>query len=174
MSETTWEKTGSIATPSPLLGQKIKFWIGGALLFAAVIFLIISSTTNGARYFLTVDEVLGNPDYVGQTVRLSGAVVGDTIQYDSRNLILDFTIAAIPTETTDLAATLHQAVSDPNATRLSVHLENEVLPDLLQHESQAIVTGQLGEDGVFYATELLLKCPSRYEEGVPQQVGSEL
>ena len=38
------------------------------------------------------------------------------------------------------------------------------MPDLLQHEAQAIMTGRLGDDGVFYADELLLKCPSRYEE----------
>ena len=44
------------------------------------------------------------------------------------------------------------------------------MPDLLQNEAQAILTGQLGADGVFYADELLLKCPTRYEEAVPQQV----
>jgi cytochrome c-type biogenesis protein CcmE len=38
----------------------------------------------------------------------------------------------------------------------------------LKHEAQAIVTGTLGEDGVFYADELLLKCPTRYQEEVPQ------
>jgi cytochrome c-type biogenesis protein CcmE len=42
-------------------------------------------------------------------------------------------------------------------------------PDLLRHEAQAIVTGRMGEDGVFYADELLLKCPTRYEEEIPLQ-----
>jgi cytochrome c-type biogenesis protein CcmE len=54
-------------------------------------------------------------------------------------------------------------------TKIVVHVEGEVLPDLLTHEAQAIVTGELGADGVFYASELLLKCPSRYEEAVPGQ-----
>jgi cytochrome c-type biogenesis protein CcmE len=31
------------------------------------------------------------------------------------------------------------------------------------------VTGKLGEDGVFYADELLLKCPTKYEETLPEQ-----
>jgi hypothetical protein len=31
----------------------------------------------------------------------------------------------------------------------------------------------LGPDGVFIADELLLKCPSRYEEAVPEQVQPE-
>jgi cytochrome c-type biogenesis protein CcmE len=42
-------------------------------------------------------------------------------------------------------------------------------PDLLRDEAQAIMTGRLGEDGIFYADELLLKCPTKYEEAVPQQ-----
>ena len=33
------------------------------------------------------------------------------------------------------------------------------------------MTGQLGTDGVFHADELLLKCPSKYQEAVPQQTG---
>ena len=32
------------------------------------------------------------------------------------------------------------------------------------------MTGQMGEDGVFHAEELLLKCPTKYEEAVPEQV----
>jgi cytochrome c-type biogenesis protein CcmE len=31
------------------------------------------------------------------------------------------------------------------------------------------MTGELGDDGVFYADELLLKCPTKYEEAVPGQ-----
>jgi cytochrome c-type biogenesis protein CcmE len=45
----------------------------------------------------------------------------------------------------------------------------DVKPDLLQHASQAIIRGQLGGDRRFYADEVLLKCPTRYEEGLPGQ-----
>ncbi len=67
-----------------------------------------------------------------------------------------------------LAEVLHQAVNNPEASRLQVEYIG-VMPDLLRHEAQAIVTGRLGDDGVFHADELLLKCPTRYEESVPQQ-----
>jgi cytochrome c-type biogenesis protein CcmE len=40
---------------------------------------------------------------------------------------------------------------------------------LLRDEAQAIMTGKLGEDGIFYADELLLKCPTKYQEAVPGQ-----
>lgn len=139
-------------------------------MLGAVGYLIFSGTIAGSRYFITVDEVVHNSaEYAGETVRISGAVIGETIVYDAEHLILDFTVAHIPADVQDLAYTLYTAVNDPNATRLPVHLENEVMPDLLQNEAQAILTGYLGEDGVFYADELLLKCPSRYEEAAPVQ-----
>ena len=61
--------------------------------------------------------------------------------------------------------------SDPGRNRLSVVYEGPK-PDLLRHEAQAIMTGRMGEDGVFYADELLLKCPTRYEESLPEQSNS--
>jgi cytochrome c-type biogenesis protein CcmE len=67
-----------------------------------------------------------------------------------------------------LAAVLHAAVTDPTRSRLKVVYIGPK-PDLLRNEAQAIMTGHLGSDGVFYADELLLKCPTRYEEAVPQQ-----
>jgi len=44
-----------------------------------------------------------------------------------------------------------------------------VMPDLLRNEAQAIMTGRMNENGVFVAQELLLKCPTKYEEAVPEQ-----
>ena len=67
-----------------------------------------------------------------------------------------------------LAMALNQAVNDPTRTRMQV-VYYGVMPDLLQNEAQAIMTGHLGEDGVFVADELLLKCPTRYDEAVPEQ-----
>ena len=32
----------------------------------------------------------------------------------------------------------------------------------------------MGDDGVFYADELLLKCPTRYDQAVPDQVSAEV
>ena len=119
--------------------------------------------TSGARALAATIEA------GGREVRVSGAVIGDTIQYDSENLIIDFTISNIPAEFDNLAFALHESVNAPNASRIPVRVENEVMPDLLQHEAQAILTGSLGEDGVFHATELLLKCPTRFEEAAPNQ-----
>lgn len=165
----SWEKTAEARVKTGG-GQRTRFLIGGVIIFIAIGFLILNGTLNNAQYFITVDELHTRTDLVGQTVRISGAVIGDTIGYDSDTLTISFTMVHIPEQTDDLAQTLHLAVSNPASSRIDVIVENEPMPDLLQHEAQAILTGQLGEDGTFYADELLLKCPTRYEEAVPDQV----
>lgn len=156
-------------------GGRAKFLIGGLLIVAAVVFLIVSSLQSTSQYFLTVKELQEKgPEMVGREVRLSGAVLGDSIEYDPQTLRLSFTIAHTPGDQAEvdeqggLAAVLHAAVTDPNAPRMNVVYEG-VKPDLLRNEAQAIMTGRVGEDGVFYAEELLLKCPTKYEEEVPEQ-----
>ena len=155
--------------------RRSKFLIGGMLVVAAVIYLIASSTSAAAQYYLTIDELMEKQAaVVGRDLKISGAVDGDTITYDPQTLTLRFSIANVPAGMDEiekaggLAKVLHQAVSDPTAQRLRV-VYTGPKPDLLRHEAQAIVTGRMGEDGVFHADELLLKCPTRYEEEIPSQ-----
>jgi len=155
--------------------MRLKFIAGGLLILAAVAYLIITSTKANAQYFLTVDELLARgQSAVGKNMRISGAVIGDSIQYDSKTLDLKFLVAHIPgdnkliKEQGGLSAALHTAVTDPTRARLTI-IYNGERPDLLKNEAQAIVVGQLREDGIFYATDLQLKCPTKYEEAVPAQ-----
>jgi cytochrome c-type biogenesis protein CcmE len=154
-----------------------KFVFGGILILGAVVFLIWSSTKATQEYFLTVDELNAKGSaVVDKNLRVSGAVVGDTIQYDPQSLTLSFEVAHVPGDNAELetegglAVALHEAVTDPARPRMKVVYVGPK-PDLLRDEAQAIMTGHLGEDGVFYAEELLLKCPTRYEEAVPGQAG---
>jgi len=158
--------------------QRNKFLIGGLLILAAVVYLIFSSTQASAEYFKTVDELKAEgTSAVNKSVRLSGAVLGDTIQYDASTLTLTFEVAHVPGDNAEieaqggLAIVLFEAVNDPSRERIKVQYEG-VMPDLLRNEAQAIMTGKLGEDGVFYAEELLLKCPTKYEEAVPEQAAT--
>ncbi len=156
-------------------GNRFKFILGGVLILAAVIYLIASSSQANAQYFLTIHELKTNQsDNVGKSLRVSGAVVGSTIQYDPKTLTLSFDVADVPADNKlidaqgGLAKVLHEAVIDPNRTRIQI-VYNGPKPDLLRDEAQAIVTGELGQDGVFHANELLLKCPTKYQSAVPNQ-----
>jgi cytochrome c-type biogenesis protein CcmE len=158
--------------------MKPKFLLGGLLILGAVVYLIFSSTTANAEFFMTVDELNAEGKAaVNKSVRLSGAVIGDTIQYDAETLTLTFEVAQVTADNNEieaqggLAEVLHQAVMDPTRQRVKVVYVG-VKPDLLRSEAQAIMAGTLGEDGIFHAEELLLKCPTRYEQAVPEQAES--
>jgi cytochrome c-type biogenesis protein CcmE len=149
------------------------------LILAAVVYLIFSSTQQAAEYFMTVDELKADgAAAVDKSVRLSGAVIGDSIQYDASTLTLTFDVAHVPGDNSEieaqggLAAVLKAAVADPTRTHVKVVYVGP-RPDLLRNEAQAIMTGHLGADGIFYAEELLLKCPTKYEEAVPEQASNQ-
>ncbi len=139
--------------------SRVKFIIGGIIILGAVGFLIISNFSSSAQYFLTIAELRAKgTDIIGDDVRISGVVVGDSIVYDAETLRLEFDVVD---NLEDLSAPLHVVYYGPK-------------PDLLQHEAQAIIEGVWSDDGVFYAhnraDSLLLKCPTRYEQEFPEQV----
>ena len=124
---------------------------------------------------MTVSELLTNKDNaIDKQLRISGAVIGESIEYDEGSRQLSFIVADVPSdyETVEqqggLAIVLENAVNDPNRARIQIVYVGEK-PELLRNMAQAIITGELHSDGIFYADEILLKCPSRYEEAVPEQ-----
>lgn len=175
--ETAWEKKriqaqGQIGKRS----GRWKFLVVGLIILAAMGYLLITSV--GARYYVTVDELLTDTTMHGKTARVSGAVVGDPV-FDPQTNTLHFVVANIPNSNDEireqggLALVLHNAVNDPNATHMNVEAHDTEIPDLLKHEAQAIMSGKLEfRDGepVFVADEITLKCPTKYADDVPQQV----
>ena len=156
-------------------GGQMKFIIGGLLIVGAIVYLVVTSLQSTAQYFYTIDEIKSKgPAVVGKSLRASGAVIGDTITYDAKTLKITFTMANVSNDTKDITAAgglaqlLHDAVLNPKASRLTVVYVGPK-PDLLKNEAQAIVTGKMGADGIFYADELLLKCPTRYDQQLPAQ-----
>lgn len=171
-------QTRKLSRPAAANPARRKFLFGGIVIIAVVIWLIVTSTMAGAQFFYTVDELKARgSDAVGKPVRLAGAVLGDTIQYDPETLTLTFTVVHISADTQlinddgGLAAALDAAVADPTRNQVQISYIG-VKPDLLRHAAEAIVSGKLGADGVFHANELLLRCPTRYEEALPGQVES--
>jgi cytochrome c-type biogenesis protein CcmE len=162
-------------TDAPDSGSRSKFLIGGLLIVVAIAFLIVSSTKATAQYFMTIDELIANEGgMLERDIKISGAVIGESIAYEAETLTLRFKIVNMPADLDEinaaggLAEVLRQVVTDPSASSLEVVYIGP-RPDLLRHEAQAIITGRLGEDGLFHADKLLLKCPTRYESDIPVQ-----
>lgn len=139
--------------------MKPKYLLGLALIATAAVFLIVTSMSASAQYFYTVEDLRAKGEsVVDQNVRVSGAVVSGSPVFEVRDNqpYLEFEIA--------------DADKVGTQTPLRV-VYNGPKPDLINEpQAQAIVEGHLGTDGKFHADNLLLKCPSRYEEEYPNQV----
>jgi cytochrome c-type biogenesis protein CcmE len=140
--------------------MKPKYLLGVALIGAAVVFLIVTSMTASAQYFLTVTQLRDKGQaVVDQSVRISGAVIYDSsVLYEVRNNEPYLEFSVVDTE---------DQIGKETPLRI---VYKGPKPDLLQPHAQAIVEGHLGSDGKFYADNLLLKCPTRYEDQFPNQV----
>ena len=157
--------------------NRLKFIIGGLLFAAAVIVIVISVTQATVEFYVSVRELAeAEEDFTGQNLRISGAVIGDSISYDPETGWLSFTIAHIPGDDDEIEslggidAVLHQAVIDSDTPHLRVSYQGSP-PEMLRDEAQAVLTGTLQADGTFLVQELLLKCPSKYEEALPEEAG---
>ncbi len=91
-----------------------------------------------------------------RSVKLTGWVIGSSIQYDARSLKMEF----------DVVNTREDVAGDLNKLQKVRVIARGSKPDTLQNEAQAIITGKLSPEGVFYAADstdaLLLKCPTKY------------
>ncbi|GAB4375977.1 MAG: cytochrome c maturation protein CcmE [Acidobacteriota bacterium] len=127
--------------------------IFGAIVVAAMGFLLFKTLgTQAGVYYVTVDEFLADP-HPG-TVRLSGWVEDGSIERRAGGLRLAFSIR-----------------DEAGAQRIRVVYDAAKaggrIPDTFQEGSPVVITGQLEPDGTFLATQLLAKCPSKYEAADP-------
>ncbi len=129
--------------------NRVKFILGGLVILGLVSYLIISSISSAGSYYREVGEVLADQaGLIGKPLRVSGNIVTESIAYDAATLSLNFRIS----DTADASK------------QLPVYFHG-VKPDQIHREgASAIVEGRLRPDGTLDASNLLLKCPSRYEE----------
>lgn len=158
MAETTWTtEQGDLLKPR---NNRMKFVVGGVLIVAAIVFLVVNAMSGNTQLYKTVDEFYAEQSrLVGRDLRVSGMVVGDSIKFTQ----IDATTSRLEFDIVDSYANPGQ--------RLRIVAMNEPMPDLLQHEAQAMVEGRADDNGVFHANQggLFLKCPTRYEEtGAPE------
>lgn len=147
MAESSTILKGAVSTSKA--NSKVKYIVGGVVIVGLIAYLIISSISSAGAYYREVGEVVAQRDALtGKNLRVSGNIVTTSVQYNAANLDLNFMIS----DPTDASKTL------------PVYFHG-VQPDQIGREgASAIVEGTLGPNGVVNANNLLLKCPSRYEE----------
>jgi cytochrome c-type biogenesis protein CcmE len=125
---------------------KNKVLLAGLLIAGVMGALIFMGVAQTASYYMTVDEFFEKQDKLSdRSLKLSGFIVGESVDYDPQNLKLAFDIT-----------------DEAGEQQLSVVYEG-VKPDTFIDGWETIIEGRINEEGVFIATELLVKCPSKYE-----------
>lgn len=120
-----------------------KFLVGGIIIAVVIVFLLFTSLRRSTAYYLTVEGLMAQGPSE-RMVRVAGLAVPGTIDWDPQQMILQFEIA-------------------DESGSLPVLYEG-ARPDMLQDDAQVVVEGRYRASGVFKATALLLKCPSKYVE----------
>ena len=129
-------------------GLKPQFLVAGLLLVGVIVALMVYGLTTATAYWLTVDEVQQRGSaLVSQRLRVNGVVVDGSEDWNPAEVTLRFKI---------------QDEENPNQQLEVVFYDSR--PDNFQRAASVIATGELLPSGVFQADDLLLKCPSRYEE----------
>ncbi len=154
MTDSTWTNENDLMLNKP--PQRIWQIVAVVVVLVATISFVLYNAlqSGGTQLYLTVNEYMADEARLAtRDVRVSGWVVGETIEYTQ-----------ISADQSRLEFDIVDDLQNPTR-RLHIVAYNEPKPDLLQNQAQALVEGRAGEPGTFVANKdgLLLKCPTRYE-----------
>jgi cytochrome c-type biogenesis protein CcmE len=125
--------------------KQAKFVIGGLIVVLVIGCLIFTSIQGSTAPYLTVTELRSKgPSVYERSVRVAGVIQGKSIDWNAQDLILKFEIA------------------DKGGSLPVIY--KGLRPDMFQDGAQAVVEGRYTTEGTFEAHNLVLKCPSKYEE----------
>ncbi|MDO8687167.1 MAG: cytochrome c maturation protein CcmE [Dehalococcoidales bacterium] len=122
--------------------KRLKFIIGAVIVLVAVGFLGYQGFMYSATYYYTVSEFAAQQsNFADKNVRVTGNVTAGTIERQG--------------------STLKFTMTD-GQNNLQVVYQG-VVPDSFKAGIVAVVQGKLNPTGIFEATQLLARCPSKYE-----------
>jgi cytochrome c-type biogenesis protein CcmE len=124
------------------MNRKAKFVAGGAVIAAALVYMIYAGVTQSAVYFVTPSELRQAP-VAGKAYRLGGMVQPGSLKWEPRTLDLTFTLG------------------DGKATVPVRHKGTP--PDLFGEGRGAVVEGSWSGDGYFRASLILAKHSEEYK-----------
>jgi len=143
---------------------RARFFVGAALIVAAVAYLIFAAIQNTSEYFMTVNEVGARRlELNGQALRVAGRVKPGNIEWDPVTLTLKFDIYQIPEQQiSDETQGGVKTVAAADAASFRVICVGQPKPDMFAPNRDVIVEGRLAEGGVINATQVMTSCPSKY------------
>lgn len=121
-----------------------KYAVGFGLIALALVYLGLTSFRSSLQYYVTVTELMARTDY-----------------YSSKILkVAGHARAVVREETPD--GGVYKFFVDEGGHTLAVEYKG-IIPDTFKDGAEVVVTGRLGDNNIFIATEILAKCASKYE-----------
>lgn len=124
--------------------RKYQVIIGVGIIIGVLVYLFVSSFSSAKMYYYTMDELAGLAIEPDKRIKISGALVENSVDYDPAGPRLQFVLRNSD-DTFSMPVTYADA-----------------MPDNFMKSQEVVATGHLVE-GTFVAESLLLKCPSKYE-----------
>ncbi|GAB4276643.1 MAG: hypothetical protein Kow0056_07290 [Coriobacteriia bacterium] len=127
--------------------------IGVTVILFAIIAAVVVGTMKGGpgagAYVATVEEVLADDSLVGERVEVTGSIVEGSWERGARPMEFDI------------------RNEDGDADSPTIHVVYDgTVPATFGDGTSAKVTGTYVEKGVIESTEMVVKCPSKYESEV--------
>jgi len=131
--------------------KRIAFIVGGLAALGVAAALVLSAFQNNLVFFFSPSQVAAKEAPVNKTFRVGGLVQNGTLQRDNDGLTVRFTV-------TDTAKSIPVVYKG-------------ILPDLFKEGKGCVAQGRIGEDGVFYADQVLAKHDENY---LPPEAGKAI
>jgi cytochrome c-type biogenesis protein CcmE len=118
--------------------------IGGIILLLVIVYLLYLSLSSSVAYYVTVSEFYERGAELHDTnIRIAGKIADSPVVWDAEARELRFTI-------TEGGKTLQVVYGGPQ-------------PAGMKSGSNLLVEGKYSSGSAFRATQLIIKCPSKYE-----------
>ena len=141
MATSTLTQTKTKAKPK----YQFKYLLGAVVIFGVIGYLIFFGLTQTSQWAMNVTELRAKGESaIGQGARVTGQLEANSIEKDVKANKIAFVL-------TD------------GTNRLPVSYAG-VVPDTFDRAVEVVAEGKLNSDGSFTATNLLARCPSKYDE----------
>jgi cytochrome c-type biogenesis protein CcmE len=124
--------------------RKLRLQIGTVMVLAALVYLGIMAAHNFSQYFVPVSQYEGQLGrFAHKTLRVQGKLLAQSVHYNAGTETLTFVLASA-------------------GSRLHVKYVG-ALPSEQFANTNAIVEGTMGSNGVFQAQKLMIQCPDHIQ-----------
>ena len=131
--------------------KRIAFIVAGLAGLGVAAGFVLSAFQSNLVFFFSPSQVVAKEAPVGRTFRVGGLVEEGTLKRDTDGLTVRFVV----TDTAQRVPVVYKGI----------------LPDLFKEGKGCVAQGKIGDDGVFYADEVLAKHDENY---MPPEAGDAI